>query len=338
MRDPLPRRWLRRLVTTSCVSGLALALWALAPLWLLVLGSYDLLAGRRGASVRCLAVLTVFTTMSVLGLIAALAVWIACGRRHRRREALDYALQERWAKTLHRGLVWIYGIRLSERWSSGAPPAPDRRLLVLERHTSVADTLLPIQLLYPAFRLRYVMKRELLWDPCLDVIGQRLPNAFVERGAGERDVTLVADLARDLPPGAGVLIFPEGTRCTPARRAQVLGKLRERGDPRADYAARLRHLLPPRRGGVLALRQRAPDADVVVVGHTGYEKVRTLGDLWGGSLIGAQVSVCAWVHPAADVPRDPEACSAWLDARWLELDAWIDAQTRQREAVAAACG
>ena len=32
-------------------------------------------------------------------------------------------------------------------------------------------------------RLRYVLKRELLWDPCLDIVGQRVPNIFVDRDA-----------------------------------------------------------------------------------------------------------------------------------------------------------
>jgi hypothetical protein len=33
-------------------------------------------------------------------------------------------------------------------------------------------------------RLRWVMKRELLWDPCLDIVGNRLPNAFIRHPSG----------------------------------------------------------------------------------------------------------------------------------------------------------
>lgn len=329
MRDPAHRRWPRRCVSVSVCALLSLLLWALAPVWLLALGAWDLLGGRRWAGVRCVSSLTVFAGLSLMGILLAAGSWGLTLGRPARRVELDYRLQEWWAKTLHRALVWIYGIQIRELWAHG-PPSADRRLLVFERHTSVADTLLPVQLLYPAFRLRYVLKRELLWDPNLDVIGQRLPNAFVARGAGAGEVARVAELARDLPPGNGVLIFPEGTRCTPSRRAQVLAKLRERGDPRADYAAGLRHLLPPRRGGPLALRAAAPQADVVILGHSGYERVRTLGDLWAGSLIGARVTVCAWVHPADSLPTEPEAWAVWFDARWAELDAWIEDQVRAK--------
>jgi len=329
VRDPAYRRWPRRCVSASAATLLAFLLCVLAPAWLLVVGAYDLLGSRRWAGVRCLCSLAVFAGLSVVGLLLATGSWGLTLGRPLRRIQLDYRLQEWWAKTLHRALVWIYGIQLNELWADG-PPSTDRPLLVFERHTSVADTLLPIQLLYPAFRLRYVLKRELLWDPNLDVIGQRLPNAFVARGAGAGEIERVAELARDLPPGNGVLIFPEGTRCTPRRRAQVLARLRERGDPRADYAAGLRHLLPPRRGGLLALRASAPQADVVIVGHSGYERVRTLGDLWAGSLIGARVTVCAWIHPADSLPTEPEAWAAWFDARWAELDAWIEAQVRAK--------
>ena len=43
-------------------------------------------------------------------------------------------------------------------------------------------------------RLRYVLKHELRWDPCLDIVGWRLPNAFVRRGA--------QDTAGDVADGA----------------------------------------------------------------------------------------------------------------------------------------
>jgi hypothetical protein len=33
-----------------------------------------------------------------------------------------------------------------------------------------------------------------------------------------------------------------------------------------------------------------------------------------------------WRHAARDVPRERSAALAWLDARWLELDAWVDAK------------
>ncbi|MDC0708578.1 hypothetical protein POL68_08865 [Stigmatella sp. ncwal1] len=45
-------------------------------------------------------------------------------------------------------------------------------------------------------QLKYVLKRELLWDPCLDVVGRRLPNVFVERSGdrGKAEIEAVATL------------------------------------------------------------------------------------------------------------------------------------------------
>ncbi len=55
--------------------------------------------------------------------------------------------------------------------------------IVLARHTSVADTVLPL-LLFGGTRkegVRYVLKQELQILPCIDIAGNRLPNAFVDR-------------------------------------------------------------------------------------------------------------------------------------------------------------
>ena len=58
-------------------------------------------------------------------------------------------------------------------------------------------------------RLRYVLKKELLFDPCLDIVGNRLPNYFVDRGGqdSERARRGVAELVRDLGPDEGALIY-----------------------------------------------------------------------------------------------------------------------------------
>ena len=47
-------------------------------------------------------------------------------------------------------------------------------------------------------RLRYVLKRELLLDPCLDIVGNRLPNCFVARSGADAqaDIDKVADARR----------------------------------------------------------------------------------------------------------------------------------------------
>jgi len=91
-------------------------------------------------------------------------------------------------------------VRLVERDPIGEGP-----IHLFVRHVSVADTLLAAVLLQhrEGWRLRYVLKRELLWDPCLDLVGQRLPNYFVDRGGSDaqREIDGVRALAADLTAG-----------------------------------------------------------------------------------------------------------------------------------------
>src|SRR4030095_7187674 len=100
------------------------------------------------------------------------------------------------------------------------PARSDHSALSRARHVrcfvAADDTLLPAVFASDPHRLRLgnVMKRELLWDPCLDVVGQRTRNAFVRRGSAERDkeLALLRQLAAAAGEKDGVLLFPEGTR------------------------------------------------------------------------------------------------------------------------------
>jgi 1-acyl-sn-glycerol-3-phosphate acyltransferase len=180
------------------------------------------------------------------------------------------------------------------------------------------------------------MKRELRWDPAIDIIGHRLPTAFVHRGTHDhaRQIALVEHLLDDLGPGDAVVIFPEGTRYSPAKRARVIASLAGK-DPEAHARAlRLRHVLPPHPGGPLGLLEHNPGADVVLVAHTGLEGANHLRDLSSGALLGAEVRVKLWRVPAAEIPREREASLRWLQAAWEQIDAWLEAQGHDRSAPA----
>jgi 1-acyl-sn-glycerol-3-phosphate acyltransferase len=170
------------------------------------------------------------------------------------------------------------------------------------------------------------MKRELLWDPCLDVVGQRLPNAFVRRGTGDAaETALVRALATDLGPDEGVLLYPEGTRWTPARRRAVIDRLARSAEPKLlERAQALQWLLPPRLGGVLALLEAAPAADIVLGVHTGFEGVRSLADVWNGALVGRRIRVRFERVPAAAIPDTREGRIDWIFEQWSRLDAWLE--------------
>ena len=53
--------------------------------------------------------------------------------------------------------------------------------LLLLRHTSIADTLLGIVFITKPFGiyLSYIMKKELLFDPLVDIVGNKIKNCFI---------------------------------------------------------------------------------------------------------------------------------------------------------------
>jgi 1-acyl-sn-glycerol-3-phosphate acyltransferase len=176
--------------------------------------------------------------------------------------------------------------------------------------------------------LRYIIKRELLVDPCLDIVGHRLPNYFVRRGSGEsaKETEAIGQLMHDLSPGQGVLMYPEGTRFTPAKRERVLKRLEASGDRDALRRAKdMLHVLPPRLGGSLALLERNEGTDAVFCVHTGLESTTSIRQLWRGSLVGSRVRVRFWVVPFEEIPKGREALSEWLWAEWAKANAFLEA-------------
>jgi 1-acyl-sn-glycerol-3-phosphate acyltransferase len=323
-------RWARRALTFPGYAAAAALLLAALPLALPVLTLLDRARRERLARVRTLLVAVHYLLCELAGLAASGLLWLAThvsGAARARSDAWHHALQAAWAGALFAGIRRLFGLRLAQE---GDAPGPGP-LLVFMRHASLADTLLPALLLSRrhGLRLRYVMKRELLFDPCLDVVGNRLPNVFVRRESAqsEREIAAVEALARGLGRGEGVLIYPEGTRFSPERRERRLERIAASGDAaRLERARRLRHVLPPRTGGPLALLDAAPDADVLVVAHVGLEGVTHFRDAWRGSLIGRSIRVVFWRVPRALVLGDRTKRVEWLLDLWERVDAWIDAQ------------
>lgn len=325
--EPWLARWGRRALSVPGLLVAALVVGALLPPLLLLAVLVDIARRRPLPLARALLVVAAYLACEALGIVASLALGLVRPFVPPARSlAWTYCLQGAWAAALLRALRRAYGVSLEVEGLDRVGPGP---LLVLARHTSAADTLLPVVLLSNGLglRLRYVLKRPLLWDPCLDLVGQRLPNAFVARGAErtDDDVAAVAHLARGLGPGDAVLIYPEGTRFTPARRAAALERLAASRRPHlVERARRLEHVLPPRLGGALALLE-ASDADVLFFAHTGLEGTARLADLLAGGLIGARVRVALWRVPRAEVPTCAERRAEWLHDQWDRLDGWVGA-------------
>jgi 1-acyl-sn-glycerol-3-phosphate acyltransferase len=323
---------LRRLRTITPLTLGFVLVTALLPL-LLVLGlAIDVV--RRVASAvpptaaRLALFLWVYLAAEVVGLAALAGVWLASLGGRRRAWLLEktWWVQQLWAGALLDAVRVLFRLRLEVTGGDAVAPGP---VIVLIRHASIVDNLLPANLVTGPhrIRLRYVLKRELLADPCLDVAGRRLPNYFVRRGTGEeQEVEGVRALAHGLGVGEGVLIYPEGTRFTPERRTRAIARIGERDSRLAARAEQIRHLLPPRLGGVGALLDGAPDADVVVIAHHGFDGLRLISDIWRGGLVGLVVRVRVTRVLRSAVPVDASARVDWLYDLWQDVDDWLGEQ------------
>lgn len=322
----------RRSITVPAAFLLFALVTASLPLLLVtgfIVDTVRCLARCRGlVSVRIVLLGWIYLTVQVLALTALLVVWILSGFGGWRRGslAMTYRLQAWWAAALLAAARLVFSLRLQVEAEDVVTPGP---ILVLMRHASIADTLLPNALVTRrcGIKLRYVLKRELLADAALDIAGHRLINYFVDRHSNDSavEVARVRELSAGLEADEGVIIYPEGTRFTESKRARVLERLRERDPHLAVRAERLRHTLPPRLGGPLALLDPLTTADVVVMAHVGLDGLAEVRDIWSGRIIGRTIRVAFWRVPFEEIPTDRSARVDWLFDQWERVDAWIGA-------------
>lgn len=322
--------WTRRALTLLLYPTLFVGIVALLPLLVPLALALDLARRKHFSTLRCVAFFTLYLACEVAGVLASAVLWLAApllgGLDSERSRRLHYALQSWWAGSLYRGTELIY--RLTHVVEEGGADPGRGPMIVFARHASVGDTVIPAVFLSRrhGLRLRYVLKRELLWDPCVDLVGNRLPNCFVRRGSGDtaRETEGVARLLDALGPRDGVLIYPEGTRFTPSKRERVLERMAHGNDERLLVRARaFERVLPPRLGGSLALLERNPGADILFCAHVGFDAAATFWQFWNGRLLGETIRVGFWRVPASEVPKQREARIDWLYGQWERMDAWV---------------
>lgn len=317
-----PQRWRRRALTFPLYLLAAAAAVVLLPVVLPIALLADLTVGDKLAWSRSVLFIAVYLCCEAWGLVVGGLLWLAKPALGEARFQLaNHRLQWAWSQALIRALVWLFRIRLEV---TGAETLAGGPLILLVRHASMVDTVLPMHLITVPhrFRARYVLKAELLWDPCLDLVGNRIPNTFVRRGQGVGEIAAVGELGVGLEDDGLVVLFPEGTRYSRARQQRRLAALEERSDPLLPQARALRHTLPPRSGGALALLAAAPDADVAFCAHTGLENIQGFGQI--PALVGRRIQVAFWRIPAAEIPTANRR--AWLLGQWAAVDDWIEAQ------------
>lgn len=333
----LPPRWVRRLVLAPGVVALCGLMLATVPVW--VLGGLvlsPLVPGRwRLLRVGWIALLHLMLEAGLL--VVLFGLWVASGfgyaLRSPRFQRAHYALLRFYLGVMFGEAERVLRVRVTVE-GPGPEVYRDRPLLVFCRHAGPGDSFLLTDALVNRYERepRIVLKDTLQWDPLVDVALNRLPSTFVGSG-GRRRGDLEAEigaLARDLDGDDAFVIFPEGGNFTDLRRARSIERLREKGLlAEAEMAERLRHVLAPRPGGVVAALANARGADVVWVAHTGTDTLHSVADVWRALPMDRTVLMRWWRVPHDEVPTGRDEQVAWLYEWWARIDAWI-AENRDR--------
>ncbi|MDL4815352.1 1-acyl-sn-glycerol-3-phosphate acyltransferase [Actinomadura opuntiae] len=313
----VPPPMVRRLVSTPVLFLMTLLVVVVFPVaW--VLGA--VFGRKRKRLVRFLWFALAWGTRESAAVMQCAWLWCT-GRGHDDRH---YDIIRRYVAGLNTVAGRRLGLRVEDE-GSWEGTGEDRPLIVLSRHAGPGDALILVHHLLTGYRRRprVVMKAELQFDPCIDIAANRLPNVFVEHGGATEKI---GRLAEGLGPRDALLIFPEGGNFSPERRRRAIRRLARHDRPReVARASRMRNLMPPRPGGVLAAIDAAPDADVVFVAHVGLDEMATAGDIWRRVPLTEPVRARWWRIPAEDVPEEREARINWLYAQWERADAWISA-------------
>ncbi len=298
-----------------------------APLWLVVGLCVDIAGGRRQLpSVRLATYATFVLVAEVFVAALALVLWVVFLGGHRDGRRIYTAVQSWWVRILFAVARPLLGVQLRV---DQPPDWPEGNAIVLSRHTNLADALLPGHLLLNSVErpVHYVLKRELRWLPSIDIYGHWLGNFFVSRGADtEHELEGIRALSASAEPDAGLVIFPEGTYATRARRAKIVASFHTAGkDDLATYAEGLGELLPPKNAGTLALLDGQSAAPIVVLGHTGFDGLAEPGGLRRLIPLQQPVHVSWWLHDRAAIESHPGGPTEWLRDTWQQLDKWVAA-------------
>ncbi len=364
----LPPAPIRRLLLVPLVVVIAGALAALTPAVAVLTAAFNLIRRRtrlgrepRSRLLRVVWLGLVWSAGETAALTVFLGLWIVSGFGGRLDtepyQARHYAVMRWFLDLIYRAArracrlnLTVTGSSPSGTVSAGTVPAgagDDRPLIVLCRHAGPGDSLLLIHYLLSVCerRPRVVMKATLQLDPSVDVVANRVPNAFVRRSkarssqgtswglrtgaAGTRHADQIRRLAAGLDARGALALFPEGGNWTPYRWRRAIDRLRRRGRlDLAERAAAMPNVLPPHASGALAAIRACPSADVVFVAHTGLDRLVSVRDVWRSLRADMEIRAHWWRVPAASVPRSASRDDqvSWLYDWWQRVDAWITAE------------
>jgi hypothetical protein len=196
--------------------------------------------------------------------------------------------------------------------------------IALCRHASLADSVMSAWVLadHAHLKPRYVLKQELKLDPCLDVVGHRLPNYFINRSSANvaSELLGIEQMAAGLADNEVAVIFPAG------KRERALQKIESRSPERARRLQALQNLLPPKPAGAASLLAAVPHANVITMWHSGFDGLDTFkGIVHHLARRAIRVHVKITEHHRSTVASG-EAFVEWLDHQWLTMDEAVSRQ------------
>jgi 1-acyl-sn-glycerol-3-phosphate acyltransferase len=323
---------LRRGVLAPAMLGLTALVWVTLPLWLIGAALLSPLLPGRWRALRLLWVVVLYLTCEALLLLVMFGLWFSSGfgrRLHTKYfEGLHYDLVQ--------GVMWVFfreARRVLALRIETDGPTPDAHpgvpILVACRHAGPGDSFTLIHALMHWYHRepRVVLKDTLAWDPAIDVVLRRIPARFISPNpaVGEDLESQITALAQGLDENDAFVIFPEGGNFTPARRQRGIDRLRKLGlDRMAARAEAMTHVLAPRPGGFIAALDGAPDADVVLVAHTGLDHLLTVADVWRELPMDKRIVMRWWQVPREEIPAGRDERIEWLFGWWEQIDAWIE--------------
>ena len=314
----------RRMVTIPAVTLAGVSLLGFSPLWILLVILVGIVRRKNFILFRLGVFGTVYCWAEILGLVAVFFILLEGVFAPHRMPARLHRLQNGWGYLLFSVAKRLLKLQFEVTGKESLRPSP---FLLCLRHSSLLDTLIPAVFIGRPFhiQLRYILKKELLLDPCLDIVGNLLPNYFVDRKANAiAEAKNIQTLASGMTTGEAVLIYPEGTRFSLQKQTQILARMREKGHPLWEEAAELRHVLPPKTKGVEAMLQATPSVDVVFCTHTGFEMFTDIRTVFSGAVLGQRIRIHFRRTVRSEIPAKTSALPHWLFQEWKHIDRQIE--------------
>ncbi len=330
----MPPAAIRRPLTVTTWLVLSTLCLVLSPVLLLVAAITAAIL-RRPQPLMFIRFVIAYFARELGGLLACGGLWVMSGFgariRSRRMRRLHYRLLNWYVHGLAAKVLSLLDIDLEVQLSDDVVAAlkRDQPLLFFSRHAGPGDTLLLVDLLQTGYgRLpSVVFKDTLAIDPCVDIVGHRLPHAVLDTSDREECEARIQEVTANLDPRGVLVLFPEGGNFTPERRRAALRKLWQKGRRAEAEAARaMEHVMPPHPMGALAALAANRDGDVIFAGHTGLGLAAFPRELWRHTPIGGTLTERMWLAPASERPQDPDEQVTWLYDWWKRIDDWVDAQ------------